>query len=303
MSPWLVPATHLVPPFAQVETWSKADGSVQVRACLQVDRALEGAKTALALDGSASMRPEYGFRSGLLGALGSRKRVGPNRVEIEARKLATHLAQAVDVDRTTEVLYWGTGRASDRVEVVGIFTPVQSASQGFGGPGEFGGGATSLLPAVRHCADRFSAARWGLAVFITDGIVRDLQAVIDYSRQLIEEVSQGIRSPQRFALIGLGAGVDLAQLTELVSFPEATTLWRLGQVETLSSLATVSMALLDETVLVADQGEVRDERGSLVRDYRDGGLPALLEFVLPAGSAGAFVLHTGNTSFRQTLRP
>jgi hypothetical protein len=293
-------SSQLVSPFGKVEVERRKDGSARVRAFVQVERRIENAKTGLALDGSASMRPAYGFASGLMGALFSHRRSDVNQVSQEARRLCSHLAQVVDVDQKTETIYWGTGANSEGVEPVGELSEVEAARFEFGGPRQFGGGATALLPAVRYFADRFPATSWGIFLFVTDGVFRDLDAVRRLSQQLASEISDGRRQPLRFLAIGVGDQIDSAQLQALASLGQGN-LWSYGIARDMSNLAEIALALIDDSLVVADSGAIRDAHGAIVRDYRDTGLPALMTFELPAGAAQAFVLETGGAVIRQPL--
>jgi hypothetical protein len=292
-------SNQLVSPFGKVEVERRKDGSARVRAFVQVERRIENAKTGLALDGSASMRPAYGFASGLMGALFSNRRSGINQVSQEARRLCRHLAQVVDVDQKTATIYWGTGARSEGVEPVGELSGMEAARFEFGGPRQFGGGTTALLPAVRYFVDRFPAASWGVFLFVTDGVFRDLDAVRQLSLELAGEIVAGRRRPVRLLAIGVGDQIDEAQLRALASLRH--NLWSYGIARNMSNLAEIALALVDDSLVVADSGAIRDAQGAIVRDYRDTGLPALMTFELPAGAAQAFVLETGGTVIRQPL--
>lgn len=293
-------SSQLVSPFGKVEVERRKDGSARVRALVQVERQIENAKTGLALDGSASMRPAYGFASGLVGALFSSRRSGVNQVSQEAQRLCSHLAQAVDVDQKAAAIYWGTSDRSEGVEPIGEFSEVEAARFEFTGPRQFGGGSTALLPAVRYFADRFPGASRGIFVFVTDGVFRDLDAVRRLSLQLANEISAGRRRPVRFLAIGVGDQIDEAQLQALASLGNSG-LWTFGIARHMSSLAEIALALIDDSLVIAESGSIRDAHGAIVRDYRDTGLPALMTFELPAGAAKAFVLETGGTVIRQPL--
>jgi hypothetical protein len=293
-------SNQLVSPFGKVEVERRIDGSARVRAFIQVERWIENAKTGLALDGSASMRPAYGFASGLMGALFSHWRSGVNQVSLEARRLCTHLAQAVDVDQRTATVYWGTGANSEGVEPIGELNETEAARFEFNGPRQFGGGATALLPAVRYFSDHFPKASWGLFLFVTDGVFRDLDDVRRLSLQLASEISAGQRRPIRLLAIGVGDQIDEAQLRALASLGHGN-LWSYGIAHDMSSLAEIALALVDDSLRVADSGSIRDAQGAIVRDYRDTGLPALMTFELPAGAAQAFRLETGGTVIHQPL--
>jgi hypothetical protein len=78
-------------------------------------------------------------------------------------------------------------------------------------------------------------------------------------------------------------------------------LWDHKIAKDMGQLAEIFAEVVDETVILADNGIVRDAKGNVVREWRDTGLPALLDFSLPAGAANAFVLEFGGQVFRQPL--
>lgn len=295
--------SRVTAPFGKINLWRNPDGSVKVRSYVTIERPFENAKTGVAIDGSASMRPVYGFRPGLLGALFSNRRNGANLVSAEARKMCTYLASRLDVDGRTAVVYWGTGPASEAVEFLGDLSETEIAACDFSGPRAFGGGATAILSAVRYFVERFAAARWGMYVFLTDGAIRDLDAVKQYTRHLARDIEAGKRSPLKLVMIGVGDQIDESQMIELDDLDTGTDidLWDHKIAQSMTNLSEIFTEVVDETVILADTGVIRDARGGVVRDYRDTGLPALLEFELPAGAAGAFVLEYGGQIIRQSL--
>jgi hypothetical protein len=293
---------QVIAPFGKINFWPQPDGSKRVRAYILVERPFEGAKTGVAIDGSASMRPAYGFATGLRGLLSS-KHAGPNLVTPEARKMCAYLARTLDVDIQTAVIYWATGSGSQSTEIIGDLTEAQANSFDFTGPKQFGGGATALLPALRYFADRFATARWGMYVFITDGFIDDIKAVKQYTTQLAQSIGAGSRPPLKLVIIGVGDQVDERQMIELDDLDTGTSvdLWDHKIAKDMGQLAEIFAEVVDETVILADNGIVRDAKGNVVREWRDTGLPALLDFSLPAGAANAFVLEFGGQVFRQPL--
>jgi hypothetical protein len=78
-------------------------------------------------------------------------------------------------------------------------------------------------------------------------------------------------------------------------------LWDHKIAKDMSSLAEIFTEVVDETIILAESGTIRDASGNLIKDYRDTGLPALLEFTLPSTAAGAFTLEFGGQIIRQPL--
>ena len=294
--------SQVIAPFGKINVWRQADGSKKIRAYILVERPFEGAKAGVAIDGSASMRQAYGFPAGLAG-LFSNKRSGPNLVTPEARKMCAYLAKSLDVDGQTAVIYWGTGAGSRGTEIIGDLTEAQANSFDFVGPKQFGGGATALLPALRYFVDRFASAKWGMYIFITDGAIDDIEEVKRYTVQLARNIESGSRPPLKFIVIGVGDQIDERQMIALDDLDTGTSqdLWDHKIAKEMGQLAEIFAEVVDETVILADNGIVRDAKGNAVKDYRDTGLPALLEFDLPAVAADAFTLEFGGQVVRQPL--
>ena len=294
-------ASKVILPFAKINIDEQPDGSKAVRAYLLLERQIEGASTGVALDGSASMRPAYGFL-GFSGFLFNNRR-GTNQASAEAQKMCSYLADTLAADYQTAVIYWGTGSRSRSIEFVGDLTAAQAKSFDFKGPERFGGGKTALLPAVRYYVDRFSDAKWGMFIFITDGVVGDIKKVKRFSKQLAQEIEAGSRKPLKFVILGIGDQVDHRQMIELDDLETGTALdlWDYKVVKDMNQLAEIFAEVVDDTVIVAEQGVLRDGAGNLVMDYRDTGVPALLVFKLPSGAADAFILEIGDQVIRQPL--
>jgi hypothetical protein len=296
----LIPS-KVVAPFGKINLWRMSDGGKKVRAYILVEQQFEQAKTGVAIDGSASMRQAYGYPSGLMGMF-SNKRSGTNVVASEAARFCGYLASR-DVDNKTAIIYWGTGGRSQDIEVIGDLTEAQAKAYDFGGPKQFGGGSTALLPAVRYFVERFSTSQWGLYLFVTDGAINDLEAVKKYSTELAQAIEAGKRPPLKLVLIGVGAQVEAKQMIALDDLETGTSvdLWDHKIAAEMHDLGEIITEVVDETMVLADSAIVRDAQGALVKDYRDTGLPALLEFDLPNGAAEAFVLEVNGQVIRQPL--
>src|SRR5271165_2832386 len=176
----------------------------------------EGAQTGIALDGSGSMAKLYGVDDGsrVLSPIfgGPKKRA--NEVTPVAQKICAYLARKLDADGGTTCIYWATGPGGSRIEVIGDLRAEEAEQHVFGPPRDFGTG-TQLLPAVKYFVERFADAPWGFYVFITDGVLHDLNEVKAYTRTIAKEIAAGKRRPVKFVLIGIGDNVDEKQMEEL----------------------------------------------------------------------------------------
>jgi hypothetical protein len=290
----------VVDPFGEVNVYPQPGGRLRVVATILMEPHKEGAQTGIALDGSGSMHKLYGIDdgSGAVSSIFSPPKL-ENQVTLVAQKLCAYLARKIDADGGTTCIYWATGENGGQIEEVGDFTADQAERHIFGPPGEFGTG-TLLLPAVRYFVDRFRTAPWGFYVFITDGELHDLDAVKEYSLQLAREVVARRRNPLKFVLIGLGPDVNEAQMVELDDLEAPVDLWDHKLASELRVLQQIFAEVVDQNSRVANHGRILDPRGGVVKDYAVGGLPAFLEFEVPAGSA-YFTLEVNGQRISQGL--
>ena len=65
-------------------------------------------------------------------------------------------------------------------------------------------------------------------------------------------------------------------------------------------LEEIFAEVVDKNARVSDNGRIRDPQGRVVRDYSDTGMPAFLEFEMPAGSE-YFTLEVNGSVIHQGL--
>jgi hypothetical protein len=294
---------NVVDPFGEVNVYPAAGGRTRVVATILMEPHKEGAQTGIALDGSGSMSKLYGVEDGsrvLSPIFGGPKKL-TNEVTPVAQKICSYLARRIDADGGTTCIYWAVGPDGSQVEVVGDLRADEAERHVFGPPREFGTG-TQLLPAVRYFVDRFRTAPWGFYVFITDGELHDLDAVKDYSTRLARDISARRRNPLKFVLIGVGPSVNEAQMEELDDLDTGTPidLWDHKLAAEMRVLQEIFAEVVDKNARVANNGRILDAQGRVVRDYTDTGLPAYLEFEVPAGS-DYFTLEVNGQRIHQAL--
>jgi hypothetical protein len=294
---------NTVEPFGEVNVYPAPNGGTRVVATILMEPRKEGAQTGIAIDGSGSMRKLFGQSTGG-GVVSSifAKQKPENHVSPVAQHLCAYLARNIDADGGTTCIYWAVGNNGTQVEVVGDLTAAQAETHDFQGPSDFGTG-TQLLPAVRYFVDRFKDAPWGFYIFITDGELFDLEEVKQFSIRLAKEVAAGRRNPLKFVLIGLGQDANERQMEELDDLETGTEvdLWDHKMAAEMKQLQEIFAEVVDRNARVADHGRIVDPQGQTIRDYSDiGGLPALLQFVMPAG-ADAFILEVSGQRIRQPL--
>jgi hypothetical protein len=294
---------HVVDPFGEVNVYPAPNGQVRVVATILMEPHKEGAQTGIALDGSGSMSKLYGVEDGsrvLSPIFGGPKKLA-NEITPIAQKLCAYLARKIDADGGTTCIYWAVGLNGGQIEVVGDLTAEQAERHVFGPPRDFGTG-TCLLPAVRYFVERFHTAPWGFYVFVTDGELHDLDEVKRYSIQLARDIAGRRRNPLKFVLIGVGPSVNETQMAELDDLDSGTSvdLWDHKLAAEMRLLQEIFAEVVDKNARVADNGRIVDAQGKVVKDYSDTGLPAFLEFEMPAGSE-YFTLEVNGTRVHQAL--
>jgi hypothetical protein len=301
----------------------------------------EGWQTGVALDGSVSMLAAYGhafiagsgappmtsdFRAELVkkglmtqseidgqrrsmltnAGIEELRRLGygesDNEVEPVARDFTAYLAERLDADGGTTVIYWACGSGAE-FEVIGDFTAQQCRSARFNGPSrQVGfGKATHLVPAMKYFVERFADAKNGMYVFVTDGRIDDMEAVKSYTARLCKEIAAGTRNTLKFVLIGIGDQVDEDQMTELDDLDSGTDidLWDHKISKEMRQLAEIFAELVDENQIVAPTGKVIDSNGITVKALSDG-VPARIRFAIDP-AAEWFELVIGEHRIRQRL--
>jgi hypothetical protein len=293
----------VVDPFGEVNVYPKPGDKVRVTATILMEPRQQGSQTGIALDGSGSMASLYGVAEGggFFASLFGRKKEKQNVITPVAQKICAYLARKIDADGGTTCIYWATGPGGSRVEVIGDLSADAAELHFFGPPQEFGTG-TQILPAVRYFTERFAAAPWGFYVFITDGELHDLDAVKAYSRELAREVAEGRRPPLKFVLIGVGADVNERQMEELDDLETGTgvDLWDHKLASEMRVLQEIFAEVVDRNARVADKARILDAQGNVIKNYVETGLPAFLDFEMPAG-ARHFVLDLDGKQIEQPL--
>ena len=293
---------NVVDPFGEVNVYP-AGGKTRVVATILMEPHKEGAQTGIALDGSGSMSKLYGVDDGsrvLSPLFGGPKKLN-NEITPVAQKLCAYLARKLDADGGTTVVYWAVGPGGSQVEVVGDFTAEQAEKHTFGPPRDFGTG-TQLLPAVKYFAERFKSAPFGFYAIITDGELHDLEEVKQYSRELARAVAARRRNPLKFVLIGIGDSVNESQMEDLDDLDTGTEvdLWDHKLAGEMRVLQEIFAEVVDKNARIADNGRILDAQGRVVKDYRDVGLPAYLDFEVPAGTE-YFTLDVNGSRINQPL--
>jgi hypothetical protein len=294
---------HVVEPFGEVNVYPSPGGKTRVVATILMEPHKEGAQTGIALDGSGSMSKVYGVEGGgrVLSPIFGGPRKLQNEITPVAQKLCAYLARKIDADGGTTCIYWSVGPNGGQIEVVGDLTADQAEKHVFGPPKDFGTG-TQLMPAVRYFVERFRSAPWGFYVFITDGELHDLDDVIAYSKRLAHDIAAKRRNPVKFVLIGIGDSVNEAQMEELDDLDTGTDvdLWDHKLAAEMRILQEIFAEVVDKNARVAERGRILGPQGQVFKDYAGVGVPAYLEFEVPAGT-DYFTLDVNGQRIHQPL--
>jgi hypothetical protein len=331
-----LPSSALHPLFGKV-SYRMVGAEQEVMFSILMPSLGEGWQTGLALDASSSMRAAYGkVLSGTVppavrkdytkrGWIREQKRDGAtlpifqpqayedaiakgylrwteNTVEPETRRFVQYLAENIDADGGTTLIYWACGKG-DAIETVGDIRGEDCAVLPIQGPATAGfGTGTQLLPAVRYFEERFADAKNGIYVFITDGRIEDLAAVKTFCVDLAKRIEAGRRNTLKCVLIGLGPEIDESQMVELDDLDTGTDIdiWDHKIAADMRDITEIFAELVDESVQIAPMANIYDDAGGLVRRLTDG-LPARVIFRIPQ-SARFFELEIpGQERIRQSL--
>ena len=225
----------------------------------------------------------------------------PNIVEPVAREMIGYMANEMDVDNQTTLIYWACGDGS-AFEEVGDFTKEQCPTLSVVGPTrERFGDETHLVPAMKYFIDRFADAKRGIYIFVTDGALDDLESAKAYTMQLAREIEAGKRNPVKCVLIGVGPLINEDQMEELDDLDTGTDvdIWDHKIHKDMRGAEEVLVELVDETRIVAPTAVIYDAAGNVVARFTDG-MPAKVEFTMPITSSH-FVLEVGEERINQTV--
>jgi len=333
-----VPNNALNPAFGELNV-VRHDDRLDIVLTILMEPVKEGAQTGLALDGSASMQTPFGkgwkyagnVDQAVLSRLNSEGKAKTvtqdgsqlteytndgwqelislgflvqtdNEVEPIAQDIIPYLADKIDADGGTTLIYWACGASGDKVEDVGDLTSLEAKVAAYGGPKEWGQ-STHLLPAMRYFVERFSDAKWGFYVFVTDGRLDDLDAVKQFTADLSRRIGRGEMNPVKCVLIGVGSEVDEDQMTQLDDLPDEMDLpvdiWDHKIAKEMRDLRDIFAEVVDENTFVAPTGRILSEPGVVAANFADG-VPALLKFSLPLSSQ-QFTLEVGPNKIEQKL--
>jgi len=226
-----------------------------------------------------------------------------NEIEVIARNAIPYLAEKLDEDGGTTLIYWACGSSGERIEVVGDLTAAEAASATYAGPTEWGDG-TRLMPAINHFLELFSDAKMGFYIFVTDGAIDDFEEVKNFTAQLSRDIDAKSCNPVKLVLIGVGDQINRQQLEDLDDLPDVMDLpydvWDHKIAVEMRGLTDIFAELVDENLVLAPSGRILDHQKSVAKEYSDG-VPALMEFQLPLEATHFSLEVTGGQSVKQEI--
>ncbi len=224
-----------------------------------------------------------------------------NIVQPLAQQFIAYLAENLDTNGGSTVIYWACGSGSE-VEVIGDLTEAQCRTIDVIGPRNVNfGNSTILIPAVKYFVERFVNAKRGMFIFITDGRIYDLEKVKKYTTQLANDITSGKHYPVKCVLIGVGEQIDEHQLEELDDFDTGTNIdiWDHKIAKEMASLVQIFAEVVDENQIVAPIGTIYDSAGNILKKYTDG-LPAKVSISMSPKSQW-FELEVYGQRIRQSV--
>lgn len=226
-----------------------------------------------------------------------------NEIQLIAQEAIPYLAEKLDEDGGTTLIYWACGASGEKVEVVGDLTAKGAAEALYNGPIEWGGG-TLLMPAINHFLKLFEDAKMGFYIFVTDGAIDDFEEVKKFTVKLSRDIDSKACNPVKLILIGVGNQINRQQLEDLDDLPDVLDLpvdvWDHKIATEMRGLTDIFAELVDENLILAPSGRITDHNGVVAKDYSDG-VPALMEFQLPLDATSFSLEVSGGQSVQQEL--
>jgi len=228
----------------------------------------------------------------------------PNLMDVEIKKFSAYLAENLDFEGKTEVIYWALGPNGDEIEKIDTFTSASIQNTNFQGPKEVArfGKETHLFPAISYFEKSTRNAKRGFFVCITDGNINDLESVIKFTKDLAKEIEGGKRNFFKAVIIGVGDDISEKQMIELDDLDTGTEvdIWDHKIARNIRDVIEIFAELVSENEIVAPIGSIYNDQKYLIKRFNDG-VPAKYTFEIPKTST-SFTLEVGNQSFKQDLK-
>ncbi|MEL7418895.1 MAG: hypothetical protein AAGK10_10020 [Cyanobacteria bacterium J06555_3] len=283
------------PLFGKINVYPTQDGQQRVEIYIRLNQKVEKMKVGIAVDGSASMKELYAADT-------SSNQTDPNQnlIEPEVRRLCSFICD-YSGDGTVELIYWAVGDKGQNIELASTLNADSSKTIVVSGPKyEEWGTGTKLLPPLEYFLSEFADAPWTVLLFITDGVMADLDEVKARAMEIGEEIITGKRGHCKLVVVGLGEEVDEEQLQILDYMFDGTELgkqgidlWDCKLADNINELQDV-WDEVDFGITLPGYAQIVDDLGHELQVYADG-IPQRMEFSVPAETKFVVVEIAGQT--------
>ena len=297
------------PLFGKVNVYDPKGIKQRVEIYIRLDQRVEGLKIGVAIDGSASMQPNFAAHLPKLF-----RQPGQNIMEPVVRSLTRFLCKSSG-DGSVNVIYWAVNPGGKEIEKIGNINTELVETMGVEGPiAKTWGGGTQLLPVINYYMKEYDLhlketekkpEPWFFLLVITDGELQDLEDVKKRCLEIGQKMVAHEIGNCKFVIVGVGPEVNQEQLKSLDDMFEGTPLE--GKVDLWSSKLASEMTELPEIMDEIDFGvtipgkiRIMDDKGKEALVYADG-FPQRLEFFVPAGTAYVTIEIAGQ-KIKQSLK-
>ncbi|MEL7418896.1 MAG: hypothetical protein AAGK10_10025 [Cyanobacteria bacterium J06555_3] len=301
-----MPITKASDLFGKINVYPPQDGQQRVEIYIRLQQSIEGMEIGMAIDGSRSMIPN--FAAQLPKAF---RQPGSNVMEPTVRSLC-RFACDYSGDGTILPIYWAVGAGGKEIEPIGRVSAAASETMPVEGPKSWGGN-TFLLPALNFFLNEFNQAKWAVVLFTTDGVLEDLDAVIEKAMEVGSEILQGRRGSCKFIVVGYfhdglkekdieNIKNNLEKLDNMFDGTELqgkVDLWDCKEVEKMEELAEI-WDEVDFGINIPGSIRIADQLGKEVYSKADE-FPQRIEFTVPEGTPSVTLEIAGQT-INQSLK-
>ncbi len=278
--------------FGDITVYPAKDGKQRVEMYIRLQEKVEGMQIGIGIDGSASMRKMFGDTIPKFA-----RRPEDNVMQTVVQRLCSYACE-YSSDGSVLPIYWATGTGGKEIESLGKLDSEAIQARAFDGPRKWGTG-TSLLPPLKYLLTECADASWLVLLFVTDGVISDLDEVIAQSLEVGQEILDGKRSQCKFILVGCGEEVSEAQIEKLDNMFDGTSLE--GRIDLWDGKLASEMADLSEIWDEVDFGvqipgaiKIVDDQEREVLSHPDG-FPQRIEFFVIEGTKSVKIEIVGQT--------
>ena len=277
--------------FGKVNVYDPADGKKRVEIYIRLNQRLEGMKMGIAVDGSASMMPN--FAASIPPAFRS---PGMNQVEPVTRTLTQYLS-SLSGEGFSKLIYWAVGPGGKETETIGDISTENAMEAKFDGPSAKQWGTdTYLLPVLKYYMEEYKDAGWAFLLIITDGKLSDLEDVKAYCMELAKKIVESGRK-MKFVIVGVGSEVDSEQIGGLddmfegTPYEEDVDLWDGKIANEMADIPEVTDEV-DWGIVLPGTVRITDDQANAVYSKTDG-FPNRMEFKVPEGAKSVTIEIAG----------